>query len=330
MRPARFIFGTVVATSVLSGCDYLQDAPTTARVPDMRPYVSEQLAFELTAKGQFRLAAPKAPDDIPIISPERARELAAAFLRTWGSTYLGMWGWERGGTLSEGSVVPAERVYFARTAHGRIPDDLYHPAIRRIYGPMYLVPLLSGSETVAILAVSAYSTDLQIDNRGLVRTPPLGGSYFFPHSVAPSPPDPRFRYVAVGPEEAVKSMSEQTGARVTQVPDLVLMPSFHPASARWRLTLDRPVRVHRVADPAKGRAAQAIDRTPFSVRELYLGEDYVLTVAAAQQPAHARITYPTGPAQPRGREPTATAEVPHRPDVPVIHSRVEFDKETRR
>lgn len=52
-------------------------------MPDVTPYVSEQLAKGLTAEGRFQLAPAKAPDDIPIITPNRARELARAYLRSW-------------------------------------------------------------------------------------------------------------------------------------------------------------------------------------------------------------------------------------------------------
>jgi hypothetical protein len=290
-------------------------------------YVSAQLKEHLTPDGRFRLAPAQAPDDIPIITPDRARELARAYLRTWGPGSVQRWGWERGGTLDADAVEPSSRVYFARSPLGRVPDDLYHPAIRRMYGPMYVVAMESGDEVVALLCISAYGTDLEIDSRGLIQTPPLGGSYFFSKAVAPNPRNPRFRFVAVSPEEAVEHVARLTGARVSEVPELVLLAGYHPASAAWRVTLDRPVRVRRISLPSAPAAAPpAPTPTPFEVRELYVANDHILTVPSRDQPPHKRISYPTGPGTPRGVEPSKMYDLPRRGDLPILHEAVAIDE----
>ncbi|HEX8431993.1 MAG TPA: hypothetical protein VF625_11920, partial [Longimicrobium sp.] len=122
-----------------AACERFADSPTEARMPDVSPYVTTEVAEQLTLEGRFRFPTPRAPDDIPIISEGRARELAVAFLRTWGHSVVPRWAWERNSPIDAGSLSPASRVYFAHSPHGRLPDDLYHPAIRRIYGPMYIV-----------------------------------------------------------------------------------------------------------------------------------------------------------------------------------------------
>ncbi|HLL84938.1 MAG TPA: hypothetical protein VK420_19875, partial [Longimicrobium sp.] len=279
---------------------------------------------------RFRLAAAKAPDDIPIITPGRARELAHAFLRSWGHGSVQRWGWERGGTLNPDAVTSSSRVYFAQSPLGRIPDDLYHPAIRRMYGPMYIVPLQSGDEVVALLCISAYATDVEINTQGLVETPRLGGSYFFSKAVAPNPPNPRFRFVAVSPEEAVEHVAKRTGARATEVPELVLLPGYHPASAAWRVRLDRPVRVSRISLPSAAAAAQpAPTAAPFEVRELYVANDQILTVPSREQPSHKRISYPTGPGTSKGGEPSKVYDLLRRGDLPIVHEPVAFAEEGR-
>jgi hypothetical protein len=296
-------------------------------MPDVTPYVSEQVAKQLTAEGRFQFAPARAPDDIPIITPDRARDLARAYLRSWGPGTVPRWAYERGGSLDLGAITPASRIYFAQTPLGRIPDDLYHPAIRRIYGPMYIVPLESGGEVVTLLCISAYSTDVEINSRGLVETPMLDGSYFFSKAVAPNPPDPRFRFVAVSPEEAVKHVAEQAGARVTEVPELVLLAGYHPASAAWRLKLDRPVRVRRIALPTPpGITPPAPDATPFAVQELYVANDHILTVPSNHQPPHKRINYPTGPGEPRGEPPSKMHDLPRRGELPILHEPVALEK----
>lgn len=297
-------------------------------MPDVKPYVTEQVAKQLTPEGRFQLALARAPDDIPIITAERARELARGYLRSWGPASVPRWAWERGGSLDPGAITPASRIYFAQTPLGRIPDDLYHPAIRRIYGPMYIVPLESGGEVVTLLCISAYSTDVEINSRGLIETPRLGGSFFFSKAVAPNPRDPRFHFVAVSPEEAVKHVAEQTGARVTEVPELVLLAGYHPASAAWRIKLDRPARVRRIALPTPpGVVLPAPDATPFAVSELYVANNYILTVPSNNQPPHKRINYPTGPGEPRGQQPSKMHDLPRRGELPILHEAVAFEKE---
>lgn len=327
IRGTAAVLGTLALGLFSAACDRSGGSPTEARGPDVNPYVSEQLKEHLTPDGRFRLAPAKAPDDVPIITPERARDLARAYLASWGDASVSRWAWERGGSLGTDVVAPSARVYFAQSPLGRIPDDLYHPAVRRMYGPMYIVPLESGGEVVALLCVSAYSTDLEINARGLVETPKLGGSYFFSKAVAPDPRDPRFRFVAVSPEEAVEYVARRTGARVTEIPELVLLPGYHPASAAWRVRLDRPVRVRRISLPSSAAAApRPPDTAPFEVRELYVANDRILTVPSREQPAHKRISYPTGPGTSRAGEPSRMYDLPRRRDLPILHEAVAFDE----
>lgn len=267
--------------------------------------------------GKFVLATPEAVNGIPIISAERARALATAYLHTWGSTMIPLWAWERDVPLSSGAVAPGSRIFFAQTPYGRFPGDLYHPAFQRIYGPWYLVPLNAGDETVALLAVSAYSTDVTIDHDGRIRTPPLGGSYFVSKAVAPTPRLPKFHFVPVSPEEAVERVAKLTGASITEAPRLVLPNNgVHPALAHWRVALDRPVLVRRgVLFDRPGAALP--DQTPIAVREVYAGPNGRLFIAKADQPAHIRVLYPTGPGSRDGPQPHAVHHLPRRPDTPV-------------
>ncbi|HYW07378.1 MAG TPA: hypothetical protein VE913_10500 [Longimicrobium sp.] len=311
-----------------AACERFAESPTEARMPDVSPYVTAELAAQLTADGRFRLPPPKAPDDVPIITEGRARELASAFLRTWGRMTIPRWAWERNAPIDPGGVSPAARVYYAETPHGRVPDDVYHPAIRRMYGPMYIVPLVSGSEVVAFLAVSAYSTDLRIDSDGTVLEPMLGGSYFFSAAVAPNPRDPRFHYDPVSSEEAVKRASELTGARVAEMPTLVLRHGYHPAMAQWRVKLDRPVRVRRQPSPGpKGIASFVPDDTPIPIRELYVGPNAFLSIPRAVQPNHLALWYTTSPGPRYGPEPHKKYDLPRRNDLPVQYDPVTHDKE---
>ncbi|HEU4557644.1 MAG TPA: hypothetical protein VFS20_07330 [Longimicrobium sp.] len=105
----------------------------------MTGYVTAAALEHVDARGRFILPLPWAPDNIPIITPERAREFARAFMRTRGEAHRPMWERQRGGQpLPLGSPELAERMYFAVTPLGRFPDG-YHGIHRRMFGPQYLL-----------------------------------------------------------------------------------------------------------------------------------------------------------------------------------------------
>lgn len=327
-RPGGLAYAAICWVA-LGACERERSQMTgPSQPPAIAAYLSSEVAGQLDG-GRLRLAEPRAPDDIPIISPERARELAAAFLRTWGRREIPRWAWERNQPIDESSVTPGEAAYFAASPRGRIPNDVYHPAIRRMYGPMYLVPLIDHTgASVALLAVSAYATDLQIDTRGLIVSPPLGGSYFFVKAVAPNPVDPRFKFVPFTPEEAVAYVGERTGARLQELPELVLMPPFHPAYAQWRLRLERPVWVQRKSDKMLGTTVQPGEGA-FAVRELFVGPDGEITVSRPGQPSHERVGYAVGPPDAQGNSPHSTAQIPRRDAYPVVFDAVRLAEERR-
>lgn len=91
---------------------------------------------------------------------------------------------------------------------------------------------------VILLAISAYNTDVRIEN-GLLRLPPVQGSQFksfaVPRSVTSLIPTP---------EDVAALAFRATGQRVTEVPQLELPPyGIFPSAARWRIELERPVAV---------------------------------------------------------------------------------------
>jgi hypothetical protein len=184
---------------------------------------------------------------------------------------------------------------------------------------MYLVPMLAKDETVAYLAISAYSTDLKIRENGTIDMPAKGGSYFFPVAVAPHPPQKRFHFVPVGPEEAAAYVAERTGVRIDAVPRLVLRDgAWHPATAQWRLTLERPVRIRR--QPSPERPGVSVDDAPVAVREVFVGPNREIRIASARQPVSGRVVYPTGPARAGEVGAHAVHELPRRAEMPT-----EFD-----
>jgi hypothetical protein len=221
----------------------------------LRRYVTGDAAAALNGEGRFSFAAPSPPDSRPIITAERAAELALASLRTWGPSFHDEWVAERGRAFDMQNLTADSRVLFVKSPYGRFPDG-YHPAYARLYGPYYIVHLNSGSETLMLVSVSAYATDLKIDGRGIVHRPVERGMEFV-HQVLPEAHQDWF----VSPEAAVERVGRQTGARVTRRPELVrINKDYIPSSAVWKLSLDRDIDVN----PA-GRG------TPLRTRELYVG-----------------------------------------------------------
>jgi hypothetical protein len=324
MQRGKSFLPLLAAALSAAACERFTDSPTEARMPDVSPYVTASLAEQLTPEGRFRFPPPKAPDDVPIITEQRARELAVAYMRTWGGYRRGEWAYERGAPLPSGDVVPADRIFFAETPHARFPDT-YHPASKRMYGPMYVVPMEASGELVAYLAISAYGTDLGIRADGTIESPRLGGSYFFAAAVAPNPSQKRFRFEPVGPEEAVERVSRAAGARAALPPKLILQNAgWHPATALWKVTLDRPVKVRRKPHP--GRPEAAVDPAPALVRDLYVAPGGELRIPTAQQPAHVRVGYTAGPPT-AGGAPQAVHQLPRRADLPLVFDAVTLETE---
>jgi hypothetical protein len=224
--------------------------------PNLEAYVTGSAAASLDAQGRFNLAAAVAPGVRPIISAERAGELALAAVRSWGPSLSGAWNKERGEPISLSNLQVGPRTLFARTPYGAFPEG-YHPAMARAYGPYYLVTLYSGAEPVLLISVAAYNEETKITARGLIERPVFSGMEFIMQAL----PRDTARFRMVSPEEAVEMGGRMTGARVTTTPELVRlgMPNA-PASAVWKLTLDREV-------PVKARSGGR------RVRELYVAPE---------------------------------------------------------
>jgi hypothetical protein len=258
---------------VVSACD--RPSPTNLdERPDVRQFVTGAAAKSLDNEGVFQLPAPVAPDTVPIISAERATDLAVSFVLSFGPATEKFWEEDRGGRVDFRTLKPDPRVFYASTPYELFPAG-YHPSGRRAFGPFYLVQMVFGSEPLVTVAVSAYNMDVLIDNEGKLNRPVLSGSDFLSQGVSR---DTTKGYLPpLTPEQAAIRVGRLTGARVSDVPEFVL-PGFplSPLHAAWKLILDRKVRVRTVRG---SRTAE--------VRELYLGgaRSRTLLIPALEQPS---------------------------------------------
>lgn len=151
---------------------------------------------------------------------------------------------QHGGPILYQKLSICDEPLYAASAFERLtiddPANPPHP-LQKGVGPFWLVKLCIPGGTPQInIAVSAYATELSIDERGAIVFPAIGGGDFFPEGI----PVARRADELPSAEVAVVLAATLTGRRVAAIPDLVA-PFFRddsPLGARWHLRLDRPVR----------------------------------------------------------------------------------------
>ena len=149
---------------------------------DIAPFVTAEVARGLTAEGLFTLAPAAAPADLPIITEASAGQLAVAYLRTFGFDRAPLFRRERGADIDMRRLQVDPRIFYADTPHEPFPSG-GHPAYARYAGPYYLVHFTSGGERVLLIAVSAYASEVGIDERGMIELPTFAGGEFQPVAV---------------------------------------------------------------------------------------------------------------------------------------------------
>lgn len=255
----RFAAGCAAAL-VLAACDEpdAHIAGPERAVQGVRRHLTSEAAAQIRSDGLFSLEKPSAPSDRAIISAERAGALALAYVKTYGPSLKTSWEAEHGAPIDLTTLRIGGRVAYAKTPYGDFPAG-YHPAFAHAYGPYYLVPVNVGSEPVLLISVAAYATQTGIDRRGFISRPVQSGAEF----VSLGLPIDTTAFRRLSAEEAVELVGLSTGARIARIPELVrvAMPNA-PASALWKITLDREVGVRSGARGAPAR-----------VREVYVGPE---------------------------------------------------------
>lgn len=251
-------------------------APQDDGRPDVRIFVTEALASLLDSAGHFAVLSPVGVLPYPAIDPDQARALAVGFVNTFGETsaFRAEVSERRGGPIRPGHLKPLARVEFASTPFGSL--DGLETWVRKTLGPVFYVRFTDNGEPMLTVAVSAYAIDVGIADGRLVFPASYGGEF----STFGIPPQESYQF-PLSPEQAVKMVAEETGARVDSVPALIR--GGHPTSrgsARWRIHLDRDVSV-RMRTSGEVRVA----------RVLFVGLDdegprrNVLSVPSVRQPA---------------------------------------------
>lgn len=310
------LYIALLGSTLLTACRDDRAEPTQPIMPaQIQAYVTGDAARSLGSDGLFELTPATAPADLQIIAPGRAGELASAYVRTYGPTMGPGFKMFGASDIDVGKLEMSPRVFYAETPFARFPD-VWSLAPRRHFGPYYVTHFLLDGRPALTVAVSAYAQDVRISLEGRIVLPVQVGGLFYDFPVTQQ--GARVSYRPVSPEEAVQMVAAQAGARVTNPPRLMLRDRrFHPVTAQWQLTLDRPVGVKRGSER-------------LSVRELFVGPNGALSVPSAAQPTATRAEYRSGPRPMRagpsrstrgqGAAPRSAVDLPRRPGIPT-----EFD-----
>lgn len=292
-----------VVLAVLVGTTGCTDRADFAMGPDAVPRVDGHLTSDVSAHlgadGLFMEEALR-PSSLREISPERARELAQAFIRTHGQGLRPAFEKDHGGLITIEALRTCGRTYYAETPYYGIPAEV-PPHYHRRLGSWWLVTLCGeGGRRQVSVAVSALSHDLGISVDGRLAYPPSTGANYMaalgiPASLGELPPEP---------ERAVAKVGGLTGQQIVALPRLVapgLLAPFigqYPQMARWRIALASPTDV-----AVRGQ------RSPRETAIVYHGVGLFMQpplsfVAASEQPAYSEFVWytPTGvPQQQHGR-----------------------------
>jgi hypothetical protein len=307
-------FGALLGAIILiAGCDG-SGITRPQPPPDLRAFVTGAAADNLGHDGLFLLEEPVAPSSRAIIVPDRARDLAASYVRTFGPSLENDWERERGQRIAISGLKPDPRVFYASTPYEAFPEG-FHPAFGTAFGPYYIVRMTSEGVPTLLVAVAAFATEVEIDGEGKIQRPPLRGNEFVSQGIPVDTTRP-YLATAVTPEDAVLYVGSLTGARVSEVPELVRVGlAYGPLSSSWKLTLDRPVNVRTTANARRAE-----------VRDLYVGPERGrrLMIPAAEQPSEYLIPALRVGTDGEDLEPE-TVRVGIKPDQPTIFEPVVID-----
>ncbi len=230
---------TMMLVCMLVSCERQTTTSEPLKAGRLASLVSGTAAMALQPNGQFLPDRAVSADGAPIISEKRAADLAMAYIRSFGRSFHSAWEQQRGTAIDLASLRVGARIYFAHTPYGAFPPG-FHPALRRTYGPYYLVTLESNGAPTIMMAVSAYNTDTGIDANGLIQLPKLNGMGFLHAGI----PLSGSQYAFVSPEQAVDLAFTAGHARVSTPPELVLSGhTTSPLLAKWHVTLEHAVNV---------------------------------------------------------------------------------------
>lgn len=196
-----------VSAFFLNGCADTEITAPKVNASQVVASVTPQVAAQLDASGKFVFAVPE-NGDVPWITAQRARDLAVAYWKGYGPSVRSALAEERDANVSA-NLVPCRRVFLAESGYEAFALDV-HPAVRRTFGPVWLVSLCHGSEQQVAVAISVEAVDVTIDDGGIIR-----GLHSGDLASVAVPVGTQF---PLEPELGAVSVAQKVDARVSAVP----------------------------------------------------------------------------------------------------------------
>jgi hypothetical protein len=311
----------VVAAIVLVSAACSERAAGGPQVPDPQSlalYLSGAAAEQLQPDGTLRIVNAQTLGSRPQITEAQARELAAAYAAAHLRGILPTLEEDRGAPINIAGITVCPRVFYAESPVEELPNDIPAP-YHRFYGPFWLTTLCTPSgEAVIALAVSAYATELRVED-GKLWYPKRHGEEF---RIAGIPPGEE-NQLPLSPELAVRHAAQASNRRIAAIPRLILQwppESAYPQLARWQLSLDAEADVRAPGTPQNVR-----------VKELFVGGQYRSQLkvkrASPEQPDDVEAWWLPEDAIAQLRQGLTpawrTSRVARRPEVPVTFEDVD-------
>jgi hypothetical protein len=270
-RPSLLAALVLAFGLLVSACEQDLAIPVQMEPQQVTPFLASGFPPDLIQGNRLVLPEP-AKGAHPQITPQQATQLAVTAARTWGP-YIRIRLQEMHGAPINFETLAADgRPLFASAPYEDVPANV-HPGARNLYGPYYLVHLLSNGEPVLSVAVAAY-TQASIQDGRIVTSLQNGNDFIF-QGLAKG----KGYFAPVTPERAVELVGSATGARVASVPELVRPDRDQaPQFARWRVSLDRAVAVRGAETGAHSK-----------VRQLYVGLGGAILIPKSTQPAETTV-----------------------------------------
>ncbi len=230
----------IAGNLTLLACESPLEPEPYADIPDIRSWVSGEAATYLNGEGRFILPLPEGSSRS--ISPQIARDQAAAFFKTFAfpdwvfGESIGHQLVAEYGDFDPATVRVSPVTYYAAASYAALPDTI--PSyVKKWVGPRFINYFRLGNDIIGALASSVLNTDLWIEN-GFIRMPASHGGEWQWQLI---PAECSFCY-PISPERAVEYVGELTGVRTALLPRLFLPHRHFGASfARWRIDLEAPV-----------------------------------------------------------------------------------------
>jgi hypothetical protein len=309
---------TVVAACLSVGCADVQESTLApSSMPPVQALLAEGGDVLLDAGGLFKENVLVATSPSGEISAARARDLAAAFIKTHGASLEAAMEKDHGGPINIADLQTCGRVYYAETPYEQIAAEIPAMYHRRL-GSWWLVTMCGkGGVRQVSLAVPAVANDLQILSDGRLRYPEYsGGNYVLPLGIPKHVGE-----LPQEPERAVAALAQVAGRQVTGAPRLIAPPMRgaaiyqYPQMARWQVTFSVPATISAI-DQAGSRTQRIATRAFQGLR--FFKDPPLLQVAAPTQPSQAEFRW----SELRPNAPAQTGHAQRKSDIPLVFENI--------